>query len=89
MKVFIAALLLIGFGVIGMAFNIIFRKKSFPQTDVGSNENMRKMGIRCMKEEEDKIWGGKSSSKEVYCNAGYSSSCIGCGFYPYEEENNA
>jgi len=27
MKVFLAALLLIGLGVIGMAFNIIFRKK--------------------------------------------------------------
>lgn len=86
MKVFLAALLLIGFGVIGMAFNIIFRKKAFPQTDVGSNENMRKMGIRCMREEEDRIWGEKDSRKDISCNSGYSASCIGCGFYPYEED---
>ena len=46
MKVFLAALVLIGLGVFGMCFNIIFRKDGqFPQTDVGANENMRRMGI--------------------------------------------
>ena len=51
MKVFLAALVLIGLGVFGMCFNIIFRKDGqFPQTDVGANENMRRMGIRCMRE---------------------------------------
>ena len=50
MKVFIAALIMIGIGVFGMCFNIIFRKKDFPQSDVGANENMKKLGIRCMRE---------------------------------------
>ena len=54
MEVFLAALVLVGFGVLGMCFNIIFRKNGqFPQTDVGSNENMKKLGIRCMREEDD------------------------------------
>lgn len=54
MEVFLAALVLVGFGVLGMCFNIIFRKNGqFPQTDVGSNKNMKKLGIRCMREEDD------------------------------------
>ena len=81
MKVFLAALLLIGLGVIGMAFNIIFRKKDVPQTEVSSNDEMKKRGIRCMKEEEDEIWGDKGSGKSSSCDGKYSSSCIGCNFY--------
>ena len=52
MKVFLAALIIIGIGVFAMCFNIIFRGKEFPDSDVGTNENMKKMGIRCFKEEE-------------------------------------
>lgn len=81
MKVFLAALLLIGIGVLGMAFNIIFRKKEFPQTEVSSNDEMRKRGIRCMKEEEEEIWGDGDSKRSSSCDDKYSSSCIGCSFY--------
>lgn len=71
MKVFISALLLLGIGVLGMSFNIIFRKKSFPQTEVGSNENMKKMGIKCIKEEEE---AGKK-----HINTRSYESCSNCG----------
>lgn len=88
MKVFLAALILIGIGVAGMCFNIIFRNKAFPQTDVGSNENMKKMGIRCMREEDDerfsKTNGGKKNG--ATCSGTYSESCIGCGLYPSEKK---
>ena len=50
MKVFLAALIIIGIGVFAMCFNIIFRGKEFPDSDVGTNENMKKMGIRCFKD---------------------------------------
>jgi hypothetical protein len=73
MKVFISALLLLGIGVLGMAFNIIFRKKSFPQTEVGSNENMKKMGIKCIKEEEEEEAGKKHINTRSY------ESCSNCG----------
>ena len=62
MKVFLAALILIGIGVAGMCFNIIFRNKAFPQTDVGSNDNMKKMGIRCMREEDDERFSKEERS---------------------------
>jgi hypothetical protein len=92
MKVFLAALLLLAIGVVGMCFNILFRKNGqFPQTDVGSNENMKKLGIKCMKEEEDEIWGdkaaGAASKKKATCSGVYSSSCIGCGLYPYSSKD--
>ena len=86
MKVFLAALVLVGFGIFGMCFNIIFRKKDFPQSDVGANENMRKLGIRCMREEDDERFSemyGKKKSGAV-CSGTFSDSCIGCGLYPLE-----
>ena len=52
MEIFIAALLLVGISVIGLCFNIIFRKNGrFPDTEISSNPAMRKLGIRCAKEE--------------------------------------
>ena len=48
----IAAIAVLGLGVLGLCFNILFRKKEFPQFDVGSNEEMRRRGIRCIKDED-------------------------------------
>ena len=48
----IAAIAVLGLGVLGLCFNIIVRKKDFPQFDVGSNEEMRRRGIRCYKDED-------------------------------------
>lgn len=48
-KTVLAAAILLGIGVLGMCFNIIFRKNGkFPETEVSRNENMRKLGIKCM-----------------------------------------
>ncbi|MBO8453317.1 MAG: hypothetical protein IAC07_01170, partial [Bacteroidetes bacterium] len=53
MKIFIAALLLVGISVIGLCFNIIFRKNGqFPDTEISHNPAMKKLGIRCAKEDE-------------------------------------
>ena len=81
MKVFIAALIIIGIGVFAMCFNIVFRGKEFPQSDVGANEDMRKMGIRCMKEEEMERL---SRDKKKACPGTYSDACAGCGLYKME-----
>lgn len=86
MKIFLAALLLIGIGVLGMCFNVIFRGRSFPQYEVGSNKQMREMGIRCLKEEEDEIWGGKAAHKGAHshsgCSGQYTDECTSCALYP-------
>ena len=50
MEIFIAALLLVGISVIGLCFNIIFRKNGqFPETEISNNKEMKKLGIRCDK----------------------------------------
>lgn len=49
MKIILLAASLIGIAFIGLAFNILFRKKSFPDTHVGHNKEMKKRGIVCAK----------------------------------------
>jgi len=48
-KVFLLTLAIVGIAFIGMAFNLIFRKKMFPDTHVGHNKEMKKKGIVCAK----------------------------------------
>lgn len=88
MKIFIAALILIGAGVFGMCFNVIFRKKDFPQSDVGANENMRDLGIRCMREEDDERFSrmGKENKDGAVCSGTYSESCAACGLYKKDQK---
>lgn len=85
MKIFLAALLMVALCVFGMCFNIIFRKDGqFPNSDVGSNEEMRKLGIRCMKDEMDDIHLDGSDKKKAVCSGTYGESCKSCGLYRYE-----
>ncbi len=85
MKVFFAALVLVGIGVAGMCFNILFRKgKEFPESDVGKNENMKKIGIRCMREEDDERF---AASYRKSCTSTVSDSCKGCSFYTLEQRH--
>lgn len=70
MEIFIAAVILVGLCVIGMCFNIIFRKNGkFPDTEISTNVEMRKRGIVCAKEEEMRLWGRKKGTM----------SCSDCG----------
>ncbi|MCQ2146033.1 MAG: hypothetical protein MJZ16_00790 [Bacteroidales bacterium] len=87
MKVFLAALVLLAFGIFGMCFNIIFRKDGeFPEYEVGENKKMRQLGIKCMKEQEDELFGrGKNKRNHHHCNGDYNTECEGCGFYPFEK----
>lgn len=52
MIVFLAVLVLVGLCVLGLGVNVFFRKKGFPEYDVGSNGEMKKRGIRCFKDED-------------------------------------
>ena len=72
MKVFLAALIFLGIGVFAMCFNIIFRGKEFPNSDVGSNEQMRRIGIRCYKEDD-------AEAQRQVCTGNYSEACKDCG----------
>ena len=82
MKVFLAALVLVGLCVVGLCFNIIFRKDGhFPDTEIESNENMKKLGIKCAKAEEMARWRKLHSQDAPACESeGSCSSCAGCSF---------
>lgn len=82
MKIFLAAIAIVGFCLIGLCFNIIFRKNGkFPDGEISRNKELRKRGIICAKEEEIKLWGKNNNDKNSSrsCETGCSS-CEGCFF---------
>ena len=82
MAVFLVTLVLIGLGVFGMCFNILFRKDgAFPEYEVGSNKEMRRLGIRCMKEEMEDLDRNKKLPVHAACTGSTDPSCEGCSLY--------
>lgn len=82
MKVFLAAVLFVGLCVLGLGFNIFFRKDGhFPETDISKNKDMKRLGITCAKEEEIRLHGSKPSA----CTGKYTDACAGCAFYEKEQ----
>ena len=43
---------LVGLAFLGLGFNIFFRKKLFPETELGKNKNMKALGLSCAKCDE-------------------------------------
>lgn len=74
MMTFLLVAVLVALCVIGLGVNIFFRKKDFPHYDVGSNEEMRKRGIRCFKDEDAALHAKK-------CSGNYSEACKECNLY--------
>ena len=79
MELFLAALVVVGICVLCFGVNIFFRKKEFPKYDVGSNEQMRKLGIRCFKDEDAALHGKSCPGKEE------DAACSECNFYKLEK----
>ena len=81
--VILLSVLIVGLCVFGLCFNIIFRKDGrFPDSEVGHNKELRKRGIVCMREEDERIWG-KSTHIKVTGRKGLrkthpDSECEGC-----------
>ncbi|MDO5442194.1 MAG: hypothetical protein Q4G10_00835 [Bacteroidia bacterium] len=87
MKVFLLSLVLIGLGVFGMCFNIIFRKDGkFPEYEVSQNKEMRKRGIRCMHEEEEMLFGDKNKPRHESCSGEMTEACKGCVLFKKEQK---
>ena len=85
MAVFLVTLVLVGLGVFGMCFNLIFRKDGrFPEYEVGSNKEMRRLGIRCMKEEMEEMDRARSRTPHAACTGSADPSCEGCSLYNKE-----
>jgi hypothetical protein len=78
----IAAIVILAICVFGMCFNIIFRKNGkFPETEISKNEEMRKRGIKCMREQEEEMFSKKGRGSSVSCEGGNGSACSACSFY--------
>ncbi len=55
MEVVLLAIGIVAVSFVALGFNIFFVKgKTFPETEVGKNKDMRRMGIYCVKCEENR-----------------------------------
>ena len=71
--VFLAVLALVALCVIALSVGIL-AGRGFPKYDVGSNEEMRRRGIRCFKDEDAALPG-------TPCKGNASEACQDCQFY--------
>jgi hypothetical protein len=57
MELFFVAIILVGIAFAAIGINIFFRKEGkFPETEVGRNSNMKRLGITCPKCDEMLAW---------------------------------
>ena len=75
-QVFLVVLVLVGLCVLGLGVNVLFFKKEFPKYDVGSNEEMRRLGIRCFKDED-------ASLRRKVCTQEQTDACKDCQLYSH------
>ncbi len=85
MKVFLAAIFFVGLCVLGLGFNIFFRKNGrFPDTEISSNPAMRSLGIKCVKEEELEMLA--KEKKNPSCSGQYSDACRSCALFGKDKQ---
>ena len=64
--------------MVGLGISMLLRKNGkFPETEIGSNKNMRKMGITCTKQEEIRRWK-KMKRQPLKPTEHDCDSCTGC-----------
>lgn len=62
---YILALLLVLLSFLALGFNIFFRNKKFPETEIGKNRVMKAQGIQCAKCEEHTKWKRLQKKKKL------------------------
>lgn len=73
METIIAAIIFIGISTLLMSVSILFKKNGkFPDTEIESNKEMLKRGIKCAKQDELKVWGHNKGANSAGCS---SASC--------------
>lgn len=86
-----AAVVFVGLCVVGLCFNIIFRKNGkFPETEISRNPEMRRRGIRCVNEEEAirlRKERAEASSKTLSCKEFDCGTCAGCDLFRSVEKS--
>ncbi|MBN2272974.1 MAG: hypothetical protein JXR41_03395 [Bacteroidales bacterium] len=64
-NILVAALVIVLISFILLGFNIFFRKKSFPESEIGRNKDMRKLGLTCPKCDELKLYRKQKPAKKI------------------------
>ena len=80
MKVFLAALVFVGLAVLLLGVNIFFFHRPFPDGEISTNPEMRKRGIKCVKQEEMEMLSARKG-REV-CDGNFSDACSSCSLRP-------
>jgi hypothetical protein len=79
LKTILLSAIVVGVCLLGMCFNIIFKKDGkFPDSEISHNKELRKRGIICAKEEELRIWGKKNGKANASCADIGCHDCSGC-----------
>ena len=72
MEILILSVILIGIAILGLSITVLLKKDGkFPETEVGHNKDMRKLGLRCAKTDErilrHKIKGSCGTCIDLKC----------------------
>ena len=73
--VFLAVLALVALCVLALSVGIL-AGRGFPKYDVGSNEEMRRRGIRCFKDED-------AALRRTVCTQEQTDACKDCQLYSH------
>lgn len=73
LKLLIITIIIVAVCFIAIGIQVWIKGK-FPETEVGHNENMRKMGLCCAKEEEMRLWKNQNNNESASC--GSCGSCL-------------
>ena len=84
MKTLLAAIVFVGLAVILLGVNIFFFHRPFPDGEISSNSEMRKRGIKCVKQEEMEMLQEQRGKK--VCDGNYSEACSSCSLYGLEKK---
>jgi len=83
-KTLLAAIVFVGLAVILLGVNIFFFHRPFPDGEISSNPEMRKRGIKCVKQEEMEMLQEQRGKK--VCDGNYSEACSSCSLYGLEKK---
>lgn len=82
MKVFLAAIVFVGLAVLLLGVNIFFFHRPFPDGEISTNPQMRRRGIKCVKQEEMEMLARRKG--KPICDGNYSDACASCNLFGKE-----
>ena len=82
-KTLLAAIIFVGLAVLLLGVNIFFFRRPFPDGEISTNPEMRKRGIKCVREEEMERLRASRKGKKL-CDGNYSEACASCHLFAKE-----